>query len=354
MQANTTTRHPQGRDQVTVTKPGDEPNEPGSTTPGPLTPEDAEAQGHELGLADLRGHRSMTQAQLAEAIGTTQSAISRLERQPDLLVSTLGEYVNGTGGRLRLTADYGTYEVTLDLAALRTEPAEAERDFRVVWQNLQTRHLAHVGWLHVGAGRYAFEYTAEAELDRDFQPFVAFPDLRRRYEANHLFPFFAHRVIATAESGFDDLVDALGLKRDTATPVELLARSWGRSTYDTIQIVPEPDVHSDGSSSRLFLVSGVSHADEDHPERVSKLIAKLRTGQKLDLRDEPDNPVDSDAIIIEASGDRVGWIPAYLLEEVHKARERVDVFVERANGPRTPWHLRLLCRLVIAPGPPVT
>ncbi len=305
----------------------------------------------ELGLADLRAHLSFTQAQVAHTIGTTQSAISRLERQPDLLVSTLGEYINATGGRLRLIADYGTNEVELDLPALRAEPVEAEREFRVVWQNLQTRQLVHVGWLHVGAGRYAFEYTPDADLDRDFQPFVAFPDLQGRYEANDLFPFFAHRVVATAEPGFDDLVDALGLSRDTATPVELLARSWGRSTHDTIQIVPEPELHSDGGSSRLFLVSGVSHADEDHPEEVSKLVTKLKVGQKLDLRDEPDNPVDSQAITIEAGGHRLGWIPAYLLGEVHKARERVDVFVEHANGARTPWHLRLLCRLVVAPGP---
>ena len=338
---------------MTTRKPGEELDEPSNPAPdSSLTARETKGpQSQAFGLADLRARRSLTQAQLAEAIGTTQSAISRLEGQADLLVSTLGEYINGTGGRLRLIADYDTYEVDLDLAALRSEPIEAEREFRVVWQNLQTRQLAHVGWLYVRAGRYAFEYTPDAELDRDFQPFVAFPDLRTRYEANHLFPFFAHRVVTVAEPGFDDLVDALGLSRDTATPVELLARSWGRSTHDTIQIVPEPEVHSDGSSSRLFLVSGVSHAEEDHPEQVSKLVAKLKIGQRLDLRDEPDNPVDSEAIIIEAGGQRLGWIPAYLLGEVHKARERADVFVERANGPRTPWHLRLLCRLVVAPGP---
>ena len=341
---------------MTARKPGEELDELAEAPPDHrlTTRETDHPRTHEFGLADLRVHRSLTQAQLANAIGTTQSAISRLERQPDLLVSTLGEYINGTGGSLRLIADYGTYEVDLDLAALRAEPVEAEREFRVVWQNLQTRQLVHVGWLHVGTGRYGFEYTPDAELDRDFQPFVAFPDLRRHYEANDLFPFFAQRVVATAEPGFDDLVDALGLTRDTATPVELLARSWGRSTYDTIQIVPEPELHPDGSSSRLFLVSGVSHADEDHPERVSKLVTKLKMGQKLDLRDEPDNPVDSEAIIIEAGGQRLGWIPAYLLGEVHKARERTDVFVERANGPETPWHLRLLCRLVVAPVRPIT
>lgn len=316
-----------------------------SVTPGELGRSASPAQR----LSDLRVHRARTQAQLAETIGTTQSAISRLERQPDLLVSTLGEYIGGTGGRLRLIADYGTYEVELDLAALRAEPAETKREFRVVWQNLQTRALVQVGWLRVDSGRYVFEYTPDAELDRDFESFVSFPDLRQRYEANELFPFFADRVPSTAEPGFDDLADALGLTRETATPVELLARSWGRSTHDTIQIVPEPELHSDGSFSRLFLVSGVSHADEAHPERVSSRVATLKAGRELDLRDEPDNPVDSRAILVEASGHRLGWIPAYLVEEVHKFRDRVEVRVERANGSGTPWHLRLLCRLVVSP-----
>jgi transcriptional regulator with XRE-family HTH domain len=315
-------------------------------------PEDPEARRlQEFSLSDLRAHRSSTQAQLAHAMGTTQSAISRFERQPDLLVSTLGEYVSATGGRLRLVADYGTYAVDVDLPALHREPLGPMRDFRVVWQNLQTRNLVHVGWLRAGPRHYSYEYTPDAELDRDFQPFAAFPDFRKRYEANELFPFFADRVATTAEPGYDDLVAALGLERETATPVELLARSWGRSGHDTIQIVPEPEVRPDGASKRLFLVSGVSHADEDNPARISRLVAKLKDGRRLDLRDEPDNPVDSEAMVVECDGQRLGWIPAYLLGDVHKTdRERVHVFVERANGPQVPWHLRLLCQLLVEPG----
>jgi DNA-binding XRE family transcriptional regulator len=306
---------------------------------------------NELALADLRAHRARTQAQLAEAIGTTQSGISRLERQPDLLVSTLSDYISGTGGRLRLVADFGTYELELDLPAIhRPVDAVDEREFRVVWQNLQTRQLVHVGWLHAGNTNFAFEYTADAELDRDFEPFPTFPDLRARYDASELFPFFADRVASTAEPGFDDLIAALGLSRDTATPVELLARSWGRSSHDTIQIIPEPVLGPDGTSSRLFLVSGVSHVDEMKPEAVSKLIANLTDGQVLDLVDEPDNPVNPSAIVVAAHGRRLGWVPDYLLGEVQKAsRDRIQVRVERANGPTTPWHLRLLCRLMVAP-----
>jgi transcriptional regulator with XRE-family HTH domain len=303
----------------------------------------------QLALADLRAHRSRTQAQLAQAIGTTQSAISRLERQPDLLISTLRDYVEATGGRLRLVVEYGDHEIDVDVPALhRPDNAHAEREFRVVWQNLQTRQFVHVGWLRVSSDRFTFTYTPEAELDLDFEPFAAFSELREEYESAELFPFFAERVVSAAQPGFDDLISALGLDRESATPVELLARSWGRSSHDTIQIVPEPIAHADGTVSRFFLVSGVSHVDENNPGKVSKLISKLKPGQELLLRDEPDNPVNSDALMIEADGQQVGWMPDYLLGAVRKAQSEatsVDVVVEHANGPATPWHLRLLCRL---------
>jgi hypothetical protein len=68
----------------------------------------------------------------------------------------------------------------------------------------------------------------------------------------------------------------------------------------------------------------------------------------LRLRDEPDNPINPKAIVLEASGGIVGWVPDYLLDELHKSRDNgneFSAFVEHANGPEIPWHLRLLCRL---------
>ncbi|MCU1484396.1 MAG: uncharacterized protein JWN67_1142 [Actinomycetia bacterium] len=305
----------------------------------------------QLALADLRARRSRTQAQLAEAIGTTQSAVSRLERQQDLLVSTLRDYVEATGGHLRLVAEYPDYELDIDLPVLRrSDEDSAERAFRVVWQNLQTRQFVHVGWLRSSTSLFTFGYTPDAELDQDFEPFAPFPDLRETYSSAVLFPFFADRVASAAQPGFDDVITALGLKRAEATPVELLARSWGRSSHDTIQIVPEPVEHPDGTQTRLFLVSGVSHVDEDNPGRVTKVISKLKPGRRLSLREEPENPFNSHALVIEVDGDQVGWMPDYLLDEVHKAQAGtaiVDVAVEQANGPEAPWHLRLLCRLEV-------
>jgi hypothetical protein len=42
---------------------------------------------------------------------TTQSAVSRMERQEDILLSTLGAYVAATGGLLLVAAVYPDAEV---------------------------------------------------------------------------------------------------------------------------------------------------------------------------------------------------------------------------------------------------
>ena len=58
----------------------------------------------DLRLAELRKIREITQAELAEALATTQSGVSRIERQDDVHLSTLLRYVRALGGELEITA----------------------------------------------------------------------------------------------------------------------------------------------------------------------------------------------------------------------------------------------------------
>lgn len=302
----------------------------------------------ELGLGELRERAQRTQAEIARKLGTAQSGVSRLEGQDDAKVSTLRDYVAATGGRLRLLAEYpdGEYEIVLGRA---DRPAHA---FAVIWQDPDTRQFVHVGRLAATHdGRFAFAYTVDAELHRGFEPFDEMPDLDAAYEADGLFPFLADRVMSAADPAYDDLLDALGLTRDEATPVELLARSVAATDpeADTVQVVPEPRVRPDGSEIRRFLVSGCRHAEPDADrDEHARRIAKLRPGDALDLVDEPDNPNDPRAIQLrDADGHQVGWIPSYLIDSVHKRRGEgtFRALVERANGPGAPWHLRVLARL---------
>lgn len=308
-----------------------------------------------LSLSELRQRVGRSQAEVALAVGTTQSGVSRLERQPDMLLSTLAEYVDALGGRLRLVVDHPA--VSAELAVLRSEEDghEADRqEFRVIWQDPESRALLHVGWLEFTGEEFVFSYTDDARSRPGFEPFTSFPTFEQVYRSPDLFPFFEARIASAADSGFDAVIDALGLSKAQATPAELLARSASESPHDTIQVVPEPEELRDGTLLRRFLVSGVRHVDEQRPERVGRAVERLAPGRELRLVPEPSNPAQRRALQLAAGRTVVGWVPTYLLDEIHDylaQGRRLRFEVERANGSNVSWHLRLLCKLTVMPGP---
>lgn len=316
-----------------------------------LTPPSAPDEA--LTLAALRRHSGRSQAQVASAMGTTQSGVSRLERQADVRASTLQEFVEALGGRLRLVVEFDGQAVDIRLPTSdAVEAQDDRREYRVIWQDPTSRAFHHVGWLEHARGEFTFSYTDEARANPAFKPFPPFPLFQKRYRAPDLFPFFAVRLLSAMDPNFTAVLDALGLSRAEATPAELLAHSSAESAYDTIQVVPEALERPDGSLVRTFLASGVRHVDEYDPDAVSARVASLKPGESLDLASEPDNPFNYRALKLLADGAPVGWVPDYLLEEVHAHLDSgrgISLVVERANGPEAPWHVRLLCRITIGP-----
>ncbi len=67
----------------------------------------------EMALSELRTAQQLTQEKLAERLNRKQAAISRLEKQADMYISTLAEYVRAIGGRLVITASFPTGEVRI-------------------------------------------------------------------------------------------------------------------------------------------------------------------------------------------------------------------------------------------------
>jgi DNA-binding XRE family transcriptional regulator len=57
-------------------------------------------------LAELRKVRHLTQEQLAETMGNSQSDISKIERSADMLISTMRRFAAASGGRLRLIVEW--------------------------------------------------------------------------------------------------------------------------------------------------------------------------------------------------------------------------------------------------------
>jgi hypothetical protein len=241
----------------------------------------------------------------------------------------------------------GTAEAVVDR---RRSVADRDRCLRVVWQDQATRAFHEVATLIVPAdddGEYVFRYRHP--LPESFVAFAAFPDTSRDHRSPRLFPFFANRIMSARRADYDEYLAALGLTRDEATPFEMFARTGGGRATDTVQVIPDPVVQGDGTVEQLFLAFGVRHQVD-----ADELLATLNPGDELVLRAEPDNPHDARAILLDARHNRpVGYVPGYLLDEVHDARNAgadVRVYVEQANGPDVPAHLRLLCRMRTTPG----
>jgi DNA-binding XRE family transcriptional regulator len=69
-------------------------------------------------LAAVRKARELTQAQVAETLGVQQADISKLEQRPNLTLLTLARYIEATGGRLRVVAEYDNDSVEIQLSDL--------------------------------------------------------------------------------------------------------------------------------------------------------------------------------------------------------------------------------------------
>lgn len=92
----------------------------------------AELAAYEHTLAGLRQARSLTQMQLAKALGVSQAQVSRIENQADLYLSTLASYVAAMGGELELRVVFGDGQwSTIELNdVVESQPKQSKGDQR--------------------------------------------------------------------------------------------------------------------------------------------------------------------------------------------------------------------------------
>ncbi|WP_068399578.1 HIRAN domain-containing protein [Kribbia dieselivorans] len=209
------------------------------------------------------------------------------------------------------------------LTAIKTERLLVSR------QDPITRRYQRVGELWREDGGYGFSYDVGVQH--------ALPGLRlgQQHHSSHLFPIFAERVMSPQRSDYPVAMDQLGLPPD-ASPFEVLAVSGGRRTGDTYEVTPLP---VPGDVTLPFLVHGIRHLTEAERARVDGLEA----GQRLQLRPEPTNPVNSRALLVSDDGVRLGWVPDPLVEDIHRIMSGAhELRVERLNPNEAGFHLRLL------------
>ncbi len=68
----------------------------------------------EIALQDLRQALQLTQEQVAEILSMNQAAVSKMERQHDMYVSTLQKFVRALGGNLKLVASFPERDIILN------------------------------------------------------------------------------------------------------------------------------------------------------------------------------------------------------------------------------------------------
>lgn len=70
-----------------------------------------------MGLAALRRRAGLTQVELAERMGITQSDLSKLERRHDIRLSTLDAYARAVGGKLHLLISFREEDGEVDVGS---------------------------------------------------------------------------------------------------------------------------------------------------------------------------------------------------------------------------------------------
>lgn len=229
----------------------------------------------------------------------------------------------------------------MSIEAIDAPSAPDVRALLLVWQHPSTRRFIKVARLEALNEGYRFEYLKESK-DPDFEPLHSFPELDQIYVTRQLPAFFQNRVMSRKRRSYEQYANWLGIDPDVDAPVEVLARTGGGRATDTFHVVEEPMVRPGQKTVIRFFASGLSHVEG----ALGRLLV-VRRGDQLTIRPEPDNPVNGRALLIDASaGESVGWVPDWLLDEVHELMtgEEFKLCVERVNFD-APWHLKLLCHL---------
>lgn len=86
----------------------------------------AEAQ-RELALAEVRAARRLSQEEIAKILGIKQASVSKMERQADMYVSSLRNFIRAMGGEMKILAVFPEGEVVISQFADLGEEADTSQ-----------------------------------------------------------------------------------------------------------------------------------------------------------------------------------------------------------------------------------
>jgi hypothetical protein len=192
---------------------------------------------------------------------------------------------------------------------------------------------------------YRFRYTrgaVKAQNDVGFTPLLAFPDFKKAYESDELFPLFKNRVISPKRTDFEQYIHWLDLDRGDADPVSILSVSGGERVTDNLEVFPKVTVDQDGVFKVRFFLHGLRHLEESARHRASKLVLD----EELRILVELNNPATRLAVpLLTQDYQMIGWAPRYLVDDIIQCvRHAPDLSarISRINDDSAPLNQRYL------------
>ena len=223
----------------------------------------------------------------------------------------------------------------------------------LAWQDAESRRWYPIGKLSCPGGVYRFVYVAgylRAESEAGLAPPIGFPEIRREYRADQLFPFFANRVMSSSREDYPAYLARLAVDDGPAAPLHILARNRGLRPTDPFEVFPHPLVESEtGRRFRTtFFVHGVRHG----PAPAEARAANLNPGDTLWPMHDWCNPRDPNAIALRTEDRHViGYVPRYYSADLMRARTAGGdpaFVVQHVNPPPAPTQQRVLCVVDVA------
>lgn len=218
-----------------------------------------------------------------------------------------------------------------------------------IWRDKKTRSYFHVGTLTYDGSKYIFEYTHHSNASRKvndamkhgYRLHPVFPELKRKYESENLFPVFHRRIPSKDRVDYDKILEDLQLPKN-ADRMDILRKTRG---------IIQGDPHSFEEPLRLnehsnvlsvnFYINGMRY--RDLPNNWSKM---LHIGDCLYGKSKPVEGIDPYAIELHSSdGVWLGYVPGVYSQALYALLERnieLTFIIEEIRPSHSPqWWIRV-------------
>ena len=155
---------------------------------------------------------------------------------------------------------------------------------------------------------FKYGYDVDKAIDEGFKLIIPFDNRDEIYKNNRLFPSFSSRVPDPKRKDIARILNKYNLVEYDA--FEILKASTGRLPIDNLSFEKSIEEYNE------FYLQGCRHYLECKGEPENCPSIKVCVGDKLELKKEPQNKYDENAIKVIKNGECIGYIPRYYAEDI--------------------------------------